>query len=253
LNFDYANFKFSLDIENDGTLFVAVSGAHAYGWPSESSDLDLRIVWRPSLWQSMSLFSKPRTTNTQSNNLDITRYPLNEYLRLLAKGNGNAAENLFQVKLYVGAGRFDPIGDLQELVLNNLHDAFLKHYAGYWVSLEKDINNTSRLERYGLAKLLLQGYRVLRTGLILTKQKVFAYSLQSQQKVLKSKVQEKILGGYYQKKIPTDALQEKAMAELEVYADNLKYAIDYGVLQSESESALPVLLEEWYREQYSVT
>jgi len=45
--FEYDGFEFCTQFLNS-TLFVAVSGAHAYGWRTPTSDLDIRKVWFPA-------------------------------------------------------------------------------------------------------------------------------------------------------------------------------------------------------------
>ena len=173
----YDKFTVEWDSKFQDLLFVAVSGAHSYGWARDDSDLDVRFVWMPDLTQALSVIHRGRTRQFTQKGVDYAFYPVHEFLRLLVKGNGNCLENLFQKKLYQNE---ELVQQVQQVTIDNLHVAFLKHYLGYSTSLLKDMENETRLKRYGIEKLLLCSYRVLQAGLILAREKKVVYTLQEQ-------------------------------------------------------------------------
>lgn len=219
MKFNYEGFEFEYSGQYvKDVLFIAISGAHSYGWKREDSDLDVRLVWFPDLTQALSVIHRGRTKQTQKDKIDFVSYPIHNFLGLLVKGNGNSLENLFQEKLYQHKNLVE---ELQKLTLNNLHLGFLKHYLGYYSTLKKDMNNPSRLEKYGIQKLILASYRVLRAGIILAKDKKVIYNLQEQTKNHASYMYKWILDDYLQSKQSSpknikDALKELDRLEIEL-------------------------------------
>jgi len=128
MNFKFKDWEFTLwdsDYAND-LLFVAVSGADEYGWATPKSDLDIRLVWIPDIRQALSITSKGKNhqhqIDTERGIIDLSTYPMQNYLKLLCKGNGNTLENLFQKHLFSGQ---EMVKDIQQIVMGNLHIAFL--------------------------------------------------------------------------------------------------------------------------------
>jgi len=182
MKFTYDKHEFQYDKNFlPSLLFMAVSGSHSYGWNRKDSDLDVRIVWMPSLLQALSVEHKGKSRHFIIDNIDYEEKPLHNYLRLLVKGNGNALENLFQHKLYENKQKVD---ELQKITLTNLHKGFLKHYLGYYASLQKDLSNPTRIEKYGMVKLLLCSYRVLQAGIILAEKVKVEPNVEKQAKML---------------------------------------------------------------------
>lgn len=178
MEFKYDRFKFKLDNKFlADTLFVAVTGAHAYGWNNKDSDLDIRIVWIPDLLQALSIADRGAIKERKENDIEFTSFPISHFLKLLAKGNSNCLENLFQEKLYSNSPL---VRELQEITMKNLHLGFLRNYLGYSNSVEKDLVNPTRREKYGVEKLLLSDYRTLLSGIILGKFKEVVYNLKKQ-------------------------------------------------------------------------
>ena len=175
-------------------LLVVVSGSHAYGWDTEKSDLDVRRVFFPDIKQALSVFYRCRTKQhkekTDAGTIDFTSYPIQNFIQLLAKGNGNALDNLFEA-----TGPPDPkllsdqtkVAQLQKIVLEHLHLGFLMHCTGYDLHLKKDLENETRLRRYGERKLLLNRYKILLEGLILAEHRKVIYNLRQQHEFIKTK------------------------------------------------------------------
>jgi predicted nucleotidyltransferase len=169
--------KFTFDIDKlflKFSLFIVISGSHAYGWNTDASDLDVRHVFAPDIKQALSIFYKCRTKQHKEKHdegiIEFTTYPIQPFLGLLAKGNGNVLDNLFEATgppqpvIYADKPK---VAQLQKIVLSHLHKGFLMHCTGYDIHLKKDMENETRLERYGREKLLLNRYKILLEGLIL--------------------------------------------------------------------------------------
>jgi len=161
--------------------------------------------------------------------VDFVSYPIADYLRLLAKGNGNIIENLFEPKLYQNERL---VNELQKIILESLHKGILKHYLGYSVSLKKDMENPSRLQRYGLDKLILCRYRVLLAGLLVEKRKEIIYNLNEQHKFIKTDFCSDILTHYLLHSDASKPLLTNAQEELEKLCDALKRVITQSTLPS---------------------
>ena len=169
------------------------SRANAYGWSTAKSDLDVRRVFFPDIQQALSCFFSCRTKEHKEKCdrglIEHTDYPIQVFLRLLAKGNGNALDNLFEAtgkpdpKLYVDKPK---VLELQKIVLDHLHLGFLMHCTGYDIHLKKDLENETRLKRYGEQKLLLSRYKILLEGLILAEHKKVVYNLREQHEYIQT-------------------------------------------------------------------
>lgn len=225
MKFKYRGFDFDLWNSNyaDDLLFIAVSGAHSYGWARDDSDLDVRLVWIPDLLQALSVIHRGKTKQSQHNNIDLVSYPIHHFLKLLVKGNGNCLENLFQEKLHQNETL---VQKLQKLTLENLHIGFLKHYLGYSNGLIKDMENPSRLQRYGKVKLLLASYRVLLAGLILARKREVIYTIQKQFWSVSTDYCIELLGFYLLKNEPYPQLLADARKEILQLQGELKKEIE---------------------------
>jgi predicted nucleotidyltransferase len=84
-------------------LVVALSGAHAYGFPSPDSDLDLKAIHIAPTRALLGL-SEPPTTHDRMEvlegvEIDYTSNELGAVLRGLLKGNGNYLERVLGAHL----------------------------------------------------------------------------------------------------------------------------------------------------------
>jgi len=119
---------FTWEVDNDilnTTLFTAISGSYSFGWSKKDSDLDIRETWFPLQNELMNPFWRPRTLQwkekCEAGIIDFVSYPLNIYLQLLNKGNGNLLENLFQPKMYENTSL---VKELQSIVRKNIHKGY---------------------------------------------------------------------------------------------------------------------------------
>jgi len=221
MNFKFRDYEFYLDTKNIklGTLFIAVSGSHPYGWGTPRADLDIRKVWIPDINQALSIEYRGNVKETKmplddGRVIDLVDIPLYRFLGTLSrKGNGNYLENLFQEKLWC---MDKEVKEVQEIVMKNLHTGFLDHYLGYYYkSLKPDMLNPSRLVKYGLQKLILMSYRVLRSGLILGEKRVVVYNLLEQDKYIESNICLQVRQEYLNGKPTRPKLLLKAKKELD--------------------------------------
>jgi len=253
MEFKYQGFEFTIDkLALKGMLFVAVSGAHAYGWARDDSDLDVRQVWFPDVAQAVSPFFKAKTLMWTTQNIDrmtydFVSYPISEYLHLVAKGNGNIIENLFQEKVWENK---QLVSELQEIVIANLHKGLLQHYLGYSLSLAKDMGNPSRIKRYGLDKLLLCRYRVLLAGLILEQKHKIVYNLEDQAKLRKTENCLPLLNQYKNKVVEITGLRSDAMNEVIDLHEELEHVIENSKLPDSKIGAPIVQLDRWLVKYY---
>jgi predicted nucleotidyltransferase len=141
-------------------LFMSVSGAHLYGFPSPDSDADLRGVHLLPADEVVGL-GTPRETIQHTEvrdglEVDLVTHDLAKFLRLLLKPNGYVLEQLMS-PLRVEA---TPIHDIMASVSIGLMTRRHRfHYLGFAAGQWKLATETSRV------KPLLYTYRALLTGL----------------------------------------------------------------------------------------
>jgi predicted nucleotidyltransferase len=145
-----------------GALFVTVSGAHLYGFPSEDSDIDLRGSHRLPLADLVGL-RPPRETHQahlehRGREVELVSHEVGKYLRLLSKHNGYILEQIFSPLVVAGKEFLD---SLRPLARQCVTRPCYHHYRGFLQTQLK------LLERQPVkkAKALLYAYRVVLTGI----------------------------------------------------------------------------------------
>ncbi|RLF03882.1 MAG: hypothetical protein DRJ60_07900 [Thermoprotei archaeon] len=247
--FKYLDYKFYFDkIVFKDSLFIVVSGSHAYGWNTENSDLDLVRVFYPTVRQALSVMFRCKNNHFKDkfNNkiVDCTEYPIQNFISLLSKGNGNVLDNLFQSsnnELCI-IRQDKEVKELQKIVIDELHDGFRKHFLGYDMSLKKDLSNESRLEKYGMNKLLLSRYRLLQEGIILCEHKEVVYNLLKQMEYIDTKYCEDLLNSYIESR--KFYRYKNCIVEIEELRQKLES------LQLPKYSGLPYCLDTWLIDKY---
>lgn len=143
-----------------GAFLAGVTGAHAYGFPSRDSDLDLKGFHVAPTAQIVALDPPPDGVEYlgefEALEVDYTSHELAFALRLLLKGNGNMLERI--------ATPFHAIESPGREELASLADAFLSvrfhhHYRGFF----ETVRELARTE--GTAKRYLYAYRSALTGI----------------------------------------------------------------------------------------
>ena len=143
-------------------LFVTVSGAHLYGFPSPDSDVDLRGVFVLPLPSVLGL-DAPEETLTQMTlregvELDLVAHDIKKFLTLLLKKNGYVLEQLYSPLVMHGGPWFEELRDLGRGAITR---HVYHHYAGFARNKIKEFEK----EQPRWVKTLLYIYRVLCTGI----------------------------------------------------------------------------------------
>lgn len=143
-------------------LFVTVSGAHLYGFPSPDSDYDLRGIHILSLSEVVGLF-EPLETIEDSQvvhglEIDLVTHDVRKFFDLLLKRNGYVLEQLYSPLVVQPSPEHDELKRIARGCITRQH---AHHYLGFaktqWRLFEK--------EQPRRVKPLLYVFRVLLTGI----------------------------------------------------------------------------------------
>jgi predicted nucleotidyltransferase len=147
--------------EAPGLLFVTVSGAHLYGFPSADSDVDLRGCYAAPLTELIGM--RPPTETRQRSTLldgvevDLVVHEAAKYCRLLCRHNGYVLEQIFSPLVVLGQEFLDR---LRPLARGCVTRHCYNHYRGF---LHSQLQLLEKQE-VKKAKSLLYAYRVVMTG-----------------------------------------------------------------------------------------
>jgi predicted nucleotidyltransferase len=141
-------------------LFVTISGAHLYGFPSLDSDFDLRGVHVLPLRDVVGLDMPEETIECSAGpaeiDLDLVTHDAEKFFRLLLKRNGYVLEQLHSPLVLHTTPEH---AELKEIARGCITRRHAHHYLGFartqWELFEKDRR----------VKPLLYTYRVLLTGI----------------------------------------------------------------------------------------
>jgi uncharacterized protein len=141
-------------------LFVTISGAHLYGFPSPDSDFDLRGVHILPLPEVVGLEFGPDTieNSTVHNGLeiDLVAHDAKKFFLLLLKKNGYVLEQLYSPLIIQTSPEHEELKSMARGCVTRHHSYHYLHFAsGQWRLLEKKPT----------VKALLYVYRVLLTGI----------------------------------------------------------------------------------------
>jgi uncharacterized protein len=141
-------------------LVVYLSGAHAYGFPSPDSDLDLKAI-HIARTEDLLGFDIPQPTADraeiiESVEIDYTSNELGHALAGILAGNGNFIERVLGCTVVQHSAL---LGDLRPLVQRSLSRRVHRHYRGF------ALNQIRFLEREPSAKKLLYVLRTALTGI----------------------------------------------------------------------------------------
>jgi predicted nucleotidyltransferase len=177
VNLDYDALR-QYAVENiPGLLFVTVSGAHLYGFPSPDSDVDLRGSFAVPLDKILSLDTPRETLEPKgfvgSVEVEAVGHEIAKYLRLLVKPNGYVLEQILSPLVVLTSPEHD---ELKALARASLSKRLYHHYAGFakgeWRDYQKPgVGKT--------VKRLLYLHRVLMTGIVLLNEGVVEANLQN--------------------------------------------------------------------------
>ena len=143
-------------------LFVTVSGAHLYGFPSADSDVDLRGCHQLPLRDVVGLDLPNQTlehkTVHDGTEVELVSHEVGKYLRLLVRNNGYILEQIFSPIVVLGQEFLDELRPLARRCITRHH---YHHYRGFYATQRKLIAK----EEPKRAKPVLYAYRVLMTGI----------------------------------------------------------------------------------------
>ena len=151
-------------------IFVTISGAHLYGFPSPDSDFDLRGAHRGEIDRVLGLFA-PRETlkpklDVNGLEVEIVSHEIEKYLRLLMKPNGYVLEQIYSPLVVLSTPEHET---LKELASGTICRGLYHHYRGFLFSLRKLIEKeeTRKVKRIlYLYRVLMTGTHVLKTGVL---------------------------------------------------------------------------------------
>lgn len=153
-------------------LVIYLSGAHAYGFPSPDSDLDLKAVHGEPAGALLGLSPPPshasRVEVVKDVEVDYTSNELGPVLAGVLGGNGNYIERfLGDLVLYATPA----LDELRPLIQRSLSRRVHRHYRGFATqqraAFETAENPTAKKLLYVL-RTALTGIHVLRTGELVT-------------------------------------------------------------------------------------
>lgn len=141
-------------------VVVLLSGAHAYGFPSPDSDLDLKAIHLADTDSLLGLYT-PKPTADRAEivdgvEIDYTSNELGHALAGILSGNGNFIERVLGRTQVVTSPLLD---ELRPIVVSSLNRKLHAHYRGFSFSQLK------LLEKEPTAKKLLYVLRTALTGL----------------------------------------------------------------------------------------
>lgn len=143
-------------------LFVTVSGAHLYGFPSADSDVDLRGCHQLPLREIVGLDMPSQTlehhTIVDGTEVELVSHEIGKYLRLLATNNGYVLEQILSPIVVLGQEFLDRLRPLACRCVTRNH---YYHYRGFYATQRKLLAK----EEIKRVKPALYAYRVLMTGI----------------------------------------------------------------------------------------
>lgn len=153
-------------------IVVGLTGAHAYGFPSPDSDLDLKAIHvvpaRALLGLAPADAPLEHVEVWRGRELDVSSHALHQAAHLLLKGNGNMLERLLGPCVVWRS----PTGEvLTALAQRLLSQRAIHHYRGFFERMlveHEQLKRTSSTSS-STAKKMLYAYRVALTGTHLLK------------------------------------------------------------------------------------
>lgn len=159
---NYPLFQRILETQPYPLLFVSISGAHLYGFPSPNSDYDLRGVHLLPLEEVVGL--NPLHTTIEQEfieeglELDIVSHDIQMFFELMLKKNGLVLEQIFS-PLVVQDSPF--LEELRHIAPN----CITRHHAHHYLGLMESQWKLFQRDKPRRIKPLLYVYRSLLTGI----------------------------------------------------------------------------------------
>lgn len=150
-------------------VFATLTGGHAYGFPSEDSDVDIRGSHVLPAQDLLGLRAPQETFEITGQwldgvEIDLVSHDLKKYLGLLMKSGGNMLEQLFSPLVVQASESFD---ELRELSRGAITKNVGNHYRGFFRRqfrmVEKEAPLRTKTVLY-LFRVVMTGTHLLRTG-----------------------------------------------------------------------------------------
>jgi uncharacterized protein len=159
---DIEGLKKRIESEAFAPLFVTVSGAHLYGFPSPDSDVDLRGTHLLPVRDVVGLYLPEETVEHKftlgDTDVALVSHDLAKFLRLMVKHNGYVLEQLFSPLEVIGSDFLDDLRPLARRCITRQH---YHHYKGFLATQRGFLAK----QEPKVLKTLLYAYRVLLTGI----------------------------------------------------------------------------------------
>jgi predicted nucleotidyltransferase len=151
-------------------LFVTISGAHLYGFPSPDSDYDLRGVHLLPVREVIGLDAKHETIEVSQMRgdleLDLVTHDVKKFFGLLLKKNGYVLEQLYSPLILHTTPEHDELKAIAKDCITRHHS---HHYFGFaatqWKLFDKERPRRVKPLLY-VFRVLLTGIHLMRTGVI---------------------------------------------------------------------------------------
>ncbi|HRR87631.1 MAG TPA: nucleotidyltransferase domain-containing protein [Phycisphaerae bacterium] len=149
-------------------LFVTISGAHLYGFPSPDSDYDLRGVHILPAREVVGL-SEPRETIELSGfrdgrEIDLVTHDVKKFFLLLLKKNGYVLEQIYSPLVVHTTPEHEELKEIAKGCVTRHH---VHHYLGFaetqWNLFTKDSSPRVKPLLY-IYRVLFTGIHLMRTG-----------------------------------------------------------------------------------------
>lgn len=143
-------------------LFVTISGAHLYGFPSPDSDYDLRGVHILPAYQVVGLMDCRETIECSEGRgalqLDLVTHDAAKFFRMLLSRNGYVLEQLYSPLVVHTTAEHDELRSVAK-------GCITRHHAHHYLGFARTQWGLCEREQPPRAKPLLYVYRVLLTGI----------------------------------------------------------------------------------------
>jgi len=149
-------------------LFVTISGAHLYGFPSPDSDFDLRGVHLLPLEKVLGLDVADETVESsgvrEGLEIDLVTHDAKKFFGLLLKKNGYVLEQLYSPLVVYAKPEHEELKAIARGCVTRHH---AHHYFGFaetqWKLFEKESPRRVKPLLY-VYRVLLTGIHLMRTG-----------------------------------------------------------------------------------------
>ena len=172
---DISNFAADfLRKKNVKPIFVAVSGAHLYGFPSEDSDIDIRSCHAIDTKELFHI-KKPRevfehTTEYKGVEMDMVSFEIEKLLGLLIKNNSNVLEQIFAENLHPTIEHKELRKIAEKAISKQVYHPYkgmaMQNYKKFIESLNPAYRGKSIKKYLYVMRSYMAGIHALRTGKI---------------------------------------------------------------------------------------